>query len=298
VRYGQARRLARAARTRSITPPVKRRPSLQEIRQTRNALINTVLIIVGIGVIVWLVSALIPRDSDYAWVRSMLSAGVVFDGLLLVLSLAVWYIYSLVTAAATAPDAMPRSIATRVKVRQDRLDKAQQYAARLRRQIEQTRDGSLRDRLRQAARRLGDYVGYLERLTLRLDQLERDPLIQRDRSTVPRAIDRLEWRLTFEDDHEDERVKDSARQTLAARQLQLDYLSRLEAIVQQTDLYCEQAVAELGTLYSQILLIDAKDIDGVRARHVQADIDRQVTTLCDAAAALDQIERDRGAVLT
>jgi hypothetical protein len=262
----------------------------------RNAIINTLIMLVVAGGLVELVSQLTPKDSWLHGLDSIILPGFVVSGILLGLGLAIWYVYITFTSAVSLDD-LPQTIPGRVKVRQARLAKAHQYEVRLRQQITQIRDGAWQGRLARTTIQLGEYVAYLEQLTDRLDRLDHDSLLQRDRTTVPRAIDRLEWRLTLEDDNEDERVKDSARQTLAARQLQLDYLSKLEAIMQQTDLYCEQAVAELGTLYSQILLIDAKDIDGARARHVQADIDRQVTTLRDAASSLDQIERDRGVAL-
>jgi hypothetical protein len=46
------------------------------------------------------------------------------------------------------------------------------------------------------------------------------------------------------------------RQTLEARQLQLRYLHALERVITQAELYGEQTVTALGTIYSQVLLVD------------------------------------------
>ena len=144
------------------------------------------------------------------------------------------------------------------------MDKARAYQLRIQEAIAKTRAGLLRDRLRTATQRLGEWLAHLERLTTRLNEFDRA----------------------------------AARQTLAARQTQLDYLTQLDQVMQQTELRCEQTVAELGTLYSQVLLVDAKDVNGSRAQRIQADIDEQIQSLHDLLNAMAEIQSQRAEKLT
>ena len=290
----EQRRQRALPRSMPATTPRRTRASLPEIRQIRNAMINTVLILIGLYLLTVIVDRVAPHDSFLHGLSSLLSGGLIFSGLVLGLGLAVWYIFSLATSTASAAESQPQAMTTRIGVRRDRLGKARQYQAQIRTAIANTREGPLRDRLQRATAKLDEWIAYLERLTLRLDEFDRDPAIQRDRSTVPRAVDRLEARLNRDEDA-DENVQDAARQTLAARQMQLRYLNQLEQLMAQAEFRCEQTVAELGTVYSQALTIDAKDIEGIRARQVQVDIDEQVQELCDLLIAMDEVQRQHSA---
>ncbi len=292
VSYVRERRHVRASALRSAVPRRRRRPQPQEIRQTRNALINTFIVIVGGGAVVWLISELVGRNPEYTWVRAMLLAGVVFSGAVLGLGLAVWYIYSQITAAAAPLESSDSRLTTASQVRQARLLNAHLSQRRICETVARARDGALRDRLNRSIARLDEWIGYLDRLTQRLEDFERDPVIRRDRSTVPRAVDQLETRLAADWD-DDTQVQDAARQTLAARQRQLQALHELDRMMRRVDLRGEETVAALGELYSQVLLIKAKDIDGIRAQRVQAEIDEQVTALRAMWESLDEFEKKR-----
>jgi hypothetical protein len=290
VFYVRERQRARAAATRSAVPRRRRRPQPQEIRQTRNALINTFMVVVGTGALLWFISELAIRTDEYAWVRALLSSLVVFSGALLGLGLVVWYIYSQITAAASIIDVSDSRLTTASQVRRARLSNAHLTQRRIVEAVARSHEGPLRDRLERSTARLDEWIAYLDRLTRRLDDFERDPVIQRDRSTVPRAVDRLEARLEADLD-DDTHVQDAARQTLAARQVQLQALQDLDQVMRRVDLRCEETVAALGALYSQVLLIDTKDIDGARAQRVQVEIDEQITTLCATWELLDEFEK-------
>jgi hypothetical protein len=170
------------------------------------------------------------------------------------------------------------------------LDKAHKYQTRIREAIAQAHEGQLRDRLQSATERLDEWVAHVEHLTARLGELERDPVLRRDLSTVPRAVDSLEARLSLEQDT-DVGVRDAVRQTLAARQSQLRQLRALERLKVQAELYSEETIAALGAIYSEILLVDAKDIEGGRAQRLRADIDEQVNSLRDLLEAMDKVQR-------
>jgi hypothetical protein len=51
----------------------------------------------------------------------------------------------------------------------------------------------------------------------------------------------------------------------------------------------ETTLTALGTVYSQILLISAKDIDSGRARRLREDISDQVAALQSLQSTLDEV---------
>jgi hypothetical protein len=56
----------------------------------------------------------------------------------------------------------------------------------------------------------------------------------------------------------------------------------------------ENTLAALGTLYTQIQLIGAKDVDSGRPQGLQEDITAQIASLQDIAEAMDEVYASRG----
>jgi hypothetical protein len=224
----------------------------------------------------------------------MLQGGLVFSGIILGLGLIIWYVYSQVTTATDAPVMLTSpQVLSNAKARQTLLDKARDYQIRIQEAVARMRAGLLRDRLLAVTRQIDEWIAYLERLVTRLGEFDRDPVIRRDLSTVPRAIHSLEARLTLEQDT-DADLKDAVCQTLDARRTQLRHLHALEQVMAQAELISEQAVTALGTIYSQVLLMDAKkDIQSTQAQSLQTDIAERVKTLQDLLSAMEDIQHSR-----
>ncbi len=51
----------------------------------------------------------------------------------------------------------------------------------------------------------------------------------------------------------------------------------------------ENTLAALGTLYTQLQLIGAKDVDSGRTQRLQEDIAEQIASLQDIAEAMDEV---------
>jgi len=56
----------------------------------------------------------------------------------------------------------------------------------------------------------------------------------------------------------------------------------------------ENTLAALGTLYTQLQLIGAKDVDSGRTQRLQEDITEQIASLQDIAEAMDEVYMSRG----
>jgi serine/threonine protein kinase len=259
-------------------------------RKTRNEIIKALIGAIAVAMLARLLAHVAPPRSPVAYLAPVLQYGVIYVGVLLGIALIVWYTYSQITIPSEAStDQMPSQVLSQVEIRLDRLDRARAYQAHIEEAITQAREGPVRERLQSATRRLADWIVYIERLTARLNELDRDPIIRRDRSTVPRAINRLESRLILDQDT-DTGVSNAVHRTLAARQLQLQYLRALERVMTRAELYSEETIAALGTIYSQVLLVDARDVEGVRAKRLQADIEEQVQALSDLLDAIEEVQ--------
>jgi len=204
--------------------------------------------------------------------------------------LLIWYLFSQVTLSLEDDNLslFPKNLSI-VSNRQKQLKRAYQYQEQIQQAITQTSAGPLQSYLQQITQQVNTWVAYIEHLTTRLNQLEQDPLLQRDRSTVPRAVQNLEIRLAQAEDT-DTNVKQAAQQTLAARQQQLQHLRSLERVISQAELQCEETIAALGSVYAQILLI--KTQDKKQAQRIQTDIETHLLRLQDLLEAIEEIRGD------
>jgi len=259
------------------------------LRRSRNTALKYLIAAILTAAAARVISSVAPRGSLIADLVQPITGLMVYVVILMGAAFVVWYAYSQATLASENTEQLLPQAMSRAKERSARVDKAHEYRERIYQAIAQTREGPLRERLQSVTERLDEWVTHVERLTARLDELERDPILRRDLSTVPRAVDSLEARLALDADT-DAGVRDAVRQTLAARELQLRHLRTLERLKTQAELYSEETVAALGTIYSQALIMDAKDIESGRAQRLRADIDEQVKALRDLIDAMDEVQ--------
>ena len=126
----------------------------------------------------------------------------------------------------------------------------------------------------------------LEHLARRLDAYRGDPIILGDRDALKESIPNLQRRLAQEND---ERVRGQLETTLGDQQRLQVNIAELDNRMQRADLQLDSSLASLGTVYSQLLLIGSKDVDGGQAERLQADISDEVNSLQDVVASINEI---------
>ena len=84
-------------------------------------------------------------------------------------------------------------------------------------------------------------------------------------------------------------VKEQIQTTLNSIQRQLQTLQTLESTIQRARLQLENSLTHLGTIYSQTMLVDAKDIDRGSARRLRHEIAEEVTELNDLLLSMDDV---------
>lgn len=167
-----------------------------------------------------------------------------------------------------------------------RVEKALDYRQRIEEHTRGLEAGLLRDHLLDTTAGVADWVASVFGLAKRVDRYSGDQMLQRDRRDLPREIAELRARLQREDNAA---VQQELQQAIAAKQEQLANLQKLQNMMEKAEYQLETTLTALGTVYSQILLIGAKDIDSGRAQRLREDIGDQVAALQSLQTTLDEV---------
>ena len=168
----------------------------------------------------------------------------------------------------------------------DKVQKALEYRERIEGLIRQSRQGVLRSHLQEDARRITEWVANIFGLAKRLDAYENDEIIKRDMQSVQVALRDFEARLKLEDD---EAVRQQMREAIRSKRTQWENLQRLQNTMEKAEFQLENTLSAMGTVYAQLQLIGAQDVDSSRARRLREDIGEQVAALQDIVEAMDEV---------
>lgn len=173
------------------------------------------------------------------------------------------------------------------------VEKAQEYRDRIDQAINKGREGVLRDHLQDVSKGITTWAENVYRLAARLDAYLSDKMIHDDMQAVGPAIDTLKKRLALEDD---DTVKRQISQTIAQRQIQRDNLLKLENVMEQAQFQLESTLTAMGTVYSQVMILSARDVASGRAQRLQQDVNDQVQALQDVVTSVDEVYRSGDAL--
>jgi hypothetical protein len=183
----------------------------------------------------------------------------------------------------------PQEIATRTY--RQKLVKALEYREQMEFLLQRTRDGALRTHLEATIDDVSDWISNMFNLARRLDHYADSTILKRDQASIPQEIEGLDDRLSQETDAE---VKAQLERTIRQKRDQLTQLERLDSTMERAELQLDDTLSAMGTIYAQIQLIGAKDIDGGRARRLQESIADEVHSLNDLVQAMDEVYLSSG----
>lgn len=170
---------------------------------------------------------------------------------------------------------------------QRQINQALDYRSRIDKAIRERDDIMLKDELAETAVHIDDWLENIYDLAQRIDRYRAEKaVLQRDQQRAGKRMAELEKRLTQE---RDTAVKDQIQITLNGLRRQLTTIEKLENTIQRAKLQLENSLTALGTIYSQTMLVDAKDIDSGRAKRLRQDISEEVTELNDVLLAMDEV---------
>jgi chromosome segregation ATPase len=170
---------------------------------------------------------------------------------------------------------------------QQRVDEALDYRSRIEKAILEQDDSLLRDELRQTAQQIDEWIEHIYNLARRIDRYEQEyEVLERDRKRTSARISELQGLYASE---EDSNVKAQIHETLQSKERQLATLEKLDDTIQRAELQLERSHSLLATIYSQTMLVDAKDIDSGRSRRLRQEIGDEVDELQDMLLAMDEV---------
>ena len=170
------------------------------------------------------------------------------------------------------------------------VERALEYRQRMTDAIAKAPAGPLREHLQETTAGIADWIGNIFDLARRLDAYERDELIRSDMGSVQGALRDLQARLQREDDPA---VREHLREAIQAKETQRQNLDRLQNTMERAQLQLEATLTALGTVYSQLLLAGARDVDSSRSRRIAESIHDQVASLDDLLSAMNEVYAGR-----
>lgn len=207
------------------------------------------------------------------------------------------YLYATITDPQASNAAVSRMLSEKYDPRSVRNNNAREQLLRAleyKKQIDlfvNAQSGALRVQLAATASEINDWVGRIYSLAKHIDMFETNTIINRDRMNVPTEIANLKRRLGAENDSA---VKGEIQEAIRIRTNLLNQLDSIGNTAKRAELQMENTIAQLGTVYAQMQLIDAKDLDSGRAQRLQTDIREEIAQLSDTLSALDDMYKPAG----
>jgi hypothetical protein len=167
-------------------------------------------------------------------------------------------------------------------------ERAAGYRRRLQSIIRSRRPGPLADAMSSVVKNLQQWEERVGELADRLTTFERDTIIQRDIKEVPANIARLRGQMESE---RDEGLHAQMQRTLTGYESQQAMLDTLVRLMRRTRLLLDDTLVAMGTIYSQVQVINASDIDNVQTTRIAEELDEQVKRLNDLLSALGDVYR-------
>ena len=148
-------------------------------------------------------------------------------------------------------------------------------------------DSVLRDSLIETADQIDDWLENIYNLAQRLDRYQEEKdVLDRDRRQAEERIRHLEKKAQTDNDPRVEQQIDTA---IAGMRRQIETIDALENTMERARLQLETTLSSLGTIYSQTMLVGAKDIDSDRAKRLRQEIVDEVQGLDDVLLAMDEV---------
>jgi len=175
----------------------------------------------------------------------------------------------------------------RSKILQQKIDKAIDYYSRIESSIQKAHSSAIKQNLVETSQQMTEWLKNIHVLAQRLDNYESEQVIlDRDKKQVSERIYELRKQQTSE---KDDAVKQQIQETITGMRRQLEMIERLENTMSQANLKMEHTLSALGTLYSQTMLIKAKDINAGHAKRLREEISEEMDTLNDILSAMDEV---------
>lgn len=175
---------------------------------------------------------------------------------------------------------------------QEQVEEALDYRSRITTAIRERRESVLKDNLSQTAGQIDEWLESIYNLAQRLDRYQQEKaILERDKKRSTARIEELKRKLRNE---EDSAVRNQIQTTMENLERQHNTILQLENTMERAQLQLETTLSSLGTIYSQTMLVGAKDIDSGRAKRLRQEISEEVQQLDNILVAMDEVYASSG----
>jgi hypothetical protein len=175
---------------------------------------------------------------------------------------------------------------------QQKMDQALDYRTRIEQAILEQRGTTIEMELTRTANQIDEWLEHIYNLARRIDRYRNEQgVFGRDLNNSRSRLAELRQNLTQTNDPQ---IKQQIEATISALEKQINTLESLDTTIKRAELQLENTLTHLGTIYSQTMLVDAKDIDSGRARRLRQEIVDEVTEINDVLLAMDEVYAAEG----
>src|SRR5262245_35900156 len=131
------------------------------------------------------------------------------------------------------------------------------------------------------------WIGNVYKLAKWLDDFKEEVVYSDDHALdTGRRVEHLRALLQQE---KDPKTKQEIENTILSHERFMGNLGEIEKTMERANLKLEQSISQLGTIYSQTLLMDARGIESSRAQELHAEIAAEVEQLDETVAAMERV---------
>ncbi len=155
--------------------------------------------------------------------------------------------------------------------------------------VEKKQSSSFAEQIQAVADDLGRWQARVSQLVSRLTAFEQNKMLQQDLVDVPRRIEALEVDLAAQTEPA---LRAEIEIALVKHRKHQDQLEVLSTLMRRTEQDLEETVTAMGTMYSQLEVLEAMEIDNARAKRLSHEVDEQVHKLNDLLGAVAEIYKN------
>ena len=159
------------------------------------------------------------------------------------------------------------------------------YRSTIEQMIANTPDGIIRTRLNDLADKVKQWISYIYELARMLDNYQRDPMLRRDPAAIQAELARIQTGMQKETNPN---LINETKNLAASKQKYFQTSKDLADKMQAARLQLEQSLDAMATIYTQLKLLETRDLENVNTQAIDHDIDEQVSRMGDLIDGLQK----------
>lgn len=159
------------------------------------------------------------------------------------------------------------------------------YRRTIEEMVARTPEGIVRTRLNDLAEKVKQWTGYIYQLARMLDDYQRDPMLHKDPAAIQAELTRIQADLAAQTNPS---LVEESKNLAASKQKYLQTSVALKDKMQAAAMQFEQSLDAMATIYTQLKLLETRDLEKVNTQAIDRDIDEQVSRMSDLIDGLQK----------